>query len=116
AESRGAVSVDGTDSSPAAPGVLPLPRVGAALGRYELVEVLGHGAMATVFKARDRNLGREVALKVMNVAMAARSDSAERFRREAQAVAAVKHRGIVEIFDFVGATLEEPAYIVSELI
>src|SRR6185369_1227947 len=55
-------------------------------------------------------------VKVMNVAMAARPDAAERFRREAQAVAAVKHRGIVEIFDFVAATVDEPAYIVSELI
>ena len=52
----------------------------------------------------------------MNLAMAARSESGERFRREAQAVAAVKHPGIVEIFDFVAAVPPEPAYIVSELI
>ena len=90
--------------------------MGGALGRYELGEVLGHGAMATVFRARDTRLGRQVAVKVMNLAMAARSESAERFRREAQAVAAVKHPGIVEIFDFVAATAPEPAYIVSELI
>jgi hypothetical protein len=94
------------------------PRLGGTLGRYQLMEILGHGAMATVFRARDTNLGREVALKVMTLAVAARADSAERFRREAQAVAAVKHPGIVEVFDFVTAQLEagEPAYIVSELI
>jgi eukaryotic-like serine/threonine-protein kinase len=69
-----------------------------------------------VFRARDSQLGREVAVKVMTLAVAARAESAERFRREAQAVAAVKHPGIVEIFDFVGATETEPAYIVSELI
>jgi hypothetical protein len=86
------------------------------LGRYQLVEVLGHGAMATVFRALDTQLGRQVAVKVMNLAVAARSDSAERFRREAQAVAAIKHPGIVEIFDFVAASGAEPAYIVSELI
>jgi hypothetical protein len=92
------------------------PRLGGVLGRYELLEVLGHGAMATVFRARDTHLGRQVALKVMTLAVAARADSAERFRREAQAVAAVKHPGIVEIFDFVAAVETEPAYIVSELI
>ena len=93
-----------------------VPRMGGALGRYELGEVLGQGAMATVFRARDSRLGRQVAVKVMNLAMAARSESGERFRREAQAVAAVKHPGIVEIFDFVAAVPPEPAYIVSELI
>jgi tRNA A-37 threonylcarbamoyl transferase component Bud32 len=92
------------------------PRLGGVLGRYELLQVLGHGAMATVFRARDTHLGREVAVKVMTLAVAARADSAERFRREAQAVAAVKHPGIVEIFDFVAAIEHEPAYIVSELI
>jgi tRNA A-37 threonylcarbamoyl transferase component Bud32 len=93
-----------------------VPRIGGALGRYELGEVLGQGAMATVFRARDTRLGRQVAVKVMNLAVAARSESGERFRREAQAVAAVKHPGIVEIFDFVAASPPEPAYIVSELI
>ncbi len=93
-----------------------VPRLGGKLGRHELLEVVGHGAMATVFRARDTQLGREVAVKVMSLAVAARAESAERFRREAQAVAAVKHPGIVEIFDFVGATETEPAYIVSELI
>jgi eukaryotic-like serine/threonine-protein kinase len=93
-----------------------VPRLGGKLGRYELIEVVGHGAMATVFRARDTQLGREVAVKVMSLAVAARAESAERFRREAQAVAAVKHPGIVEIFDFVGPNEAEPAYIVSELI
>ncbi|HEY0713482.1 MAG TPA: serine/threonine-protein kinase, partial [Polyangia bacterium] len=92
------------------------PRSGGVLGRYQLIEVLGHGAMATVFRARDTQLSREVAVKVMTLAVAARADSAERFRREARAVAAVKHPGIVEIFDFVAANDADPAYIVSELI
>jgi serine/threonine-protein kinase len=91
-------------------------RTGTSLGRYLLGDVLGHGAMATVFRARDRQLGRTVAIKVMNVAVAARSDAGERFRREAQAVAALRHPGIVEIHDFVAATSGEPAYIVVELI
>jgi hypothetical protein len=90
--------------------------VGLTLGRYLLGDVLGHGAMATVFRAHDRQLGRTVAIKVMNLAVAARSDAGERFRREAQAVAALHHPGIVEIHDFVAASGDEPAYIVAELI
>ncbi len=90
--------------------------VGTTLGRYTLTAVLGRGAMATVFRGRDTQLQRDVAIKVMNLAVAARSESAERFKREALAVAAVKHPGIVEIFDFVPANVDEPSYIVSELI
>jgi eukaryotic-like serine/threonine-protein kinase len=96
-----------------------LPRsikTGTPLGRYLLTDVLGHGAMASVFRARDSQLGRDVALKVMGMTVAARGESAERFRREAHAVAALKHPGIVEIYDFVEATTEEPSYIVAELI
>jgi serine/threonine-protein kinase len=90
--------------------------VGTPLGRYLLLDVLGHGAMASVFRARDGQLGREVAVKVMGMTTATRGQGAERFRREAQAVAALKHPGIVEIYDFVDATAEEPSYIVAELI
>jgi serine/threonine-protein kinase len=90
--------------------------VGTPLGRYQLLDVLGHGAMASVYRARDTQLGREVAVKVMGMNIATRGEGAERFRREAHAVAALKHPGIVEIYDFVDATADEPSYIVSELI
>jgi eukaryotic-like serine/threonine-protein kinase len=90
--------------------------VGTPLGRYLLLEVLGHGAMASVFRARDSQLGRDVAVKVMGMTIATRGEGAERFRREAHAVAALKHPGIVEIYDFVDATADEPSYIVAELI
>ncbi len=91
-------------------------QVGAPLGRYLLLDVLGHGAMASVFRARDNQLGRDVAVKVMGMTIATRGEGAERFRREAHAVAALKHPGIVEIYDFVDATAAEPSYIVAELI
>ena len=91
-------------------------KVGATLGRYQIVSTLGHGAMATVFRARDTQLGRDVAVKVMSMAHAARGGAGERFRREAHAVAALKHPGILEIYDFVSATDDEPSYIVAELI
>jgi len=104
---------------PSAPGsalVLPTPTAGATLGRYEILGTLGQGAMATVFRARDTQLGRQVALKVMSIVHAARGGAGERFRREAHAVAALKHPGIVEIYDFVPATESQPSYIVVELI
>jgi serine/threonine-protein kinase len=72
--------------------------------------------MASVFRARDSQLGRDVAVKVMGMTIATRGEGAERFRREAHAVAALKHPGIVEIYDFVDATAEDPSYIVAELI
>jgi len=103
--------------SSSSPGsVFGSPRIGATLGRYEIVGTLGHGAMATVFRARDTQLGRDVAIKVMSMVHAARGGAGERFRREAHAVAALKHPAIVEIYDFVSATENEPSYIVVELI
>jgi serine/threonine-protein kinase len=92
------------------------PKIGGILGRYEIIAPIGHGAMATVFSARDMQLGREVAIKVMSMALAARGDAGERFRREAQAVATLRHPSILEIYDFVPATEEEPSYIVTERI
>ncbi|HEY5283192.1 MAG TPA: serine/threonine-protein kinase, partial [Polyangia bacterium] len=92
------------------------PKIGATLGRYEILAPIGHGAMATVFRARDTQLGRDVAVKVMSMVHSARGGASERFRREAHAVAALNHPGIVEIYDFVAATEQEPSYIVAELI
>ena len=101
----------------AGPSSIPRgPKLGTPLGRYLLLDVLGHGAMASVFRARDSQLGRDVAVKVMGMTVATRGEGAERFRREAHAVAALKHPGIVEIYDFVDATAEDPSYIVAELI
>jgi eukaryotic-like serine/threonine-protein kinase len=97
-------------------GAFMPPKIGATLGRYQILATLGHGAMATVFRARDPQLGRDVALKVMGMMHAARGGATERFRREAHAVAALKHPGIVEIYDFVDATETEPSYMVAELI
>jgi serine/threonine-protein kinase len=107
--------LDGT-VAPVAPAAFSPPKIGATLGRYQIVATLGHGAMATVFRAHDPQLRRDVALKVMGMAHATRSGAAERFRREAHAVAALRHPGIVEIYDFVDATETEPSYIVAELV
>ncbi len=116
AGSQGSDFVASPAQTSAPDGAFAPPRIGATLGRYQILATLGHGAMATVFRARDTQLGRDVAIKVMGLMHAARGGAGERFRREAHAVAALKHAGIVEIYDFVDATAEAPSYIVAELI
>lgn len=72
------------------------------LGRYEIIEELGHGAMGAVYRASDPVMGREVALKTI-LAQAATGPQAaeyrERFMREAQAAARFLHPGIVAVYD-----------------
>jgi len=94
--------------------------LGKTLGRYEILDELGSGGMATVYRARDQELGRQVAIKMMHPHLAKREEHAERFRREARAVARLRHRHIIEIHDFVciDANDDGPAYtfMVSELV
>jgi hypothetical protein len=90
--------------------------VGKTLGRYRITAELGRGGMATVYRATDPQLGREVAIKVMHGAFAGRGDIERRFRREAQAVAAIRHQAIVSIYDFAPPAGGEPGYIVTEIV
>jgi hypothetical protein len=71
----------------------------AAPPRYELLQELGHGGMGVVYRARDAVLDRLVAIKMVR-AGAATADGLVRFRREAQAVARLRHRHIVALHDF----------------
>ena len=64
---------------------------GARLGPYEVVSLLGAGGMGEVYRARDVNLGREVALKVLPDAFAFDPERLARFRREAQLLRPVVH-------------------------
>lgn len=67
--------------------------------RYELIEEVGRGGMAVVYRASDTALDRLVAVKVLHPHLASRPESARRFFREARAVAKLRHSNIVEIFD-----------------
>ena len=67
--------------------------------RYEIQEVLGEGGMAKVFLGTDRVLGRTVAVKVLSPQYAEDQQFVARFRREAQAAAALNHPNIVSVFD-----------------
>ncbi len=85
------------------------------LERFELIEEVGHGGMATVYRARDLRLGREVAVKVIHKHLRENPEVRRRFVSEARAVAKLKHRGIVEVYD-VSDEDDEERYLVVELI
>ena len=72
------------------------------IGRYEILEELGHGAMGTVYRAKDPAMDRVVALKtIISLALVSdqKSEFRERFYREARAAGALAHPGIVPVFD-----------------
>src|SRR5215467_12726401 len=88
----------------------------ADLGRYQMGERLGQGGMATVYRARDSQLGRDVAIKVMHPFIAEKSEAARRFEREARAVAGLRHPNVMLLHDYQPAEGERPAYLVMELL
>jgi eukaryotic-like serine/threonine-protein kinase len=69
-------------------------------GRYEILERVGAGGMAEVYRARDDLLGREVAVKVLSERFARDHSFVERFRREAQSAANLNHPNIVSLYDY----------------
>ena len=70
-----------------------------AADRYVLVREIGRGGMATVYAARDEKLKRDVAIKILHRHLLRDDEHCARFRREAEAIARLDHRAIVEIFD-----------------
>jgi serine/threonine protein kinase len=73
---------------------------GARIGRYEIIAKIGQGGMGVVYKARDMKLGRTVVLKFVRAEAAANPTAADRFLREAKALAAIRHDHVVEIYDY----------------
>ena len=69
-------------------------------GRYAVIERVGVGGMAEVYRARDELLGREVAVKVLSERLSTDRSFVERFRREAQAAANLNHPNIVSLYDY----------------
>ena len=69
------------------------------IGKYRISELVGEGAMGTVYRAIDSVLGRTVAIKVMNASIARQQDHRQRFLREAQAAGSLQHPNVVTIYD-----------------
>jgi serine/threonine protein kinase len=85
------------------------------LGRFELEAELGVGSFGHVFRARDTELGRLVALKIQRAGSITSGETAERFHREARSVAQLKHPGIVALYD-TGTTEDGICFLVTEFI
>jgi serine/threonine protein kinase len=80
--------------------VLPMADASSSwIGKYQIIELLGEGAMGVVYKARDSALDRTVAIKVMNESIARQEELRKRFLREAQAAGSFQHPNVVCIHD-----------------
>ncbi len=87
---------------------------GRTLGRYRVLEPLGHGGMARVYRAYHPQLDRYVAIKVLRSDLVDEEGFLIRFRREAQSVATLRHANIVQVFDF--DFQDDVYYMVMELL
>ncbi len=76
------------------------PFIGITLGSYEILEAIGEGGMARIYKGYHVELNRYAAIKVVHWGLQEDLDFTERFRREAQAIASLRHPNIVQIYDF----------------
>jgi tRNA A-37 threonylcarbamoyl transferase component Bud32 len=76
------------------------PMLGRTIGKYRIVEHLGRGGMAEVYKAYQPNLDRYVAVKMMHTFLSDEREFLARFEREAKVVATLRHPNIVQVYDF----------------
>jgi serine/threonine protein kinase len=87
---------------------------GEHIGEFELMQELGRGGMGVVYKARDKTLNRLVAVKVMRQERFADADDVNRFRRDAELLASLRHPNVVQIFH--ADEVENAPYFAMELI
>jgi serine/threonine protein kinase len=87
---------------------------GSRLGPYEVLSILGSGGMAEVYRARDTRLGRDIALKVVNEALAGDPELVHRFEQEARLAGSLNHPNLVAVYDF--GLHEGSPYFITELL
>jgi serine/threonine-protein kinase len=88
--------------------------LGQHLGQYEISALIGEGGMATVYRARQDSMKRDVAVKVIDPKLARTGDFIKRFEREAQTVASLSHPHILKVFDY--GHHDDQVYLVMELL
>jgi serine/threonine-protein kinase len=76
------------------------PAIGALLGHYRILEQIGHGGMGVVFRARDEQLERDVAVKILPPGTFPDENARKRFRREAHILAKLNHPNVAMAFDY----------------
>ena len=102
------------EETPASPGVPAEWRGSKRFGRFELIERLGQGGYGTVYRARDPQLDREVALKIPRAGLLVDAPDVQRFLREARAAAQLRHPNIVPVHE--AGQVEGTYFIASECI
>jgi serine/threonine protein kinase/tetratricopeptide (TPR) repeat protein len=88
--------------------------LGATLGRYRVIEIVGKGGMGVVYRAHDDHLARDVALKVLSEGALADEAERRRFQKEAHALSRLNHPNVASVFDF--DTFEGVDVLVMELV
>lgn len=88
--------------------------IGQQLGQYEITSMLGKGGMATVYRARQTSIGRDVAVKIIDPALAKNTDFLRRFQRESRMIAGLSHAHILKVFDF--GQQQNLVFLVMELL
>jgi len=92
------------------------PLVGTRLGdRYEIVSVIGRGGMGVVYKARQEQMDKLMAIKMLHSHMVSDSEAVKRFFREAKTVSQVKHHHIVTLYDFGMSSQGQPFLVMDFL-
>ena len=107
---------DQSDSVPGSPVKLPsLEQLNEEFPQFEITRLVGQGGMGAVYHARQTNLDRDVALKVISGEVAGDTSFMERFEREAKTLARLSHPNIVTVYDY-GRTPGGVAYLVMEYV
>ncbi len=116
-DSQGAGWIDGRALDVAAQALASRPSeswVGRQVHHYQVSSLLGRGGMGEVYRARDRRLERDVALKILPIAYSTDAERLRRFEQEAQTVGKLNHPNILTVHDV--GVIDGAPYIVTELL